>query len=96
MTEKTLRIIIVIFGLTICNFIVFLGNQKIKLKEQKILIDSLSTKINNLKKSNDSLYSELFPSEVELSRYELAYRIFMKRNPVAARQYGTIISEETE
>ncbi len=53
------------------------------------IIDSLQTLV-------DSLNTELFPSQIELSRYQVAYQIFMKRNPKAAKQYGDIISDETE
>jgi len=52
--------------------------------------------IDSLQKRCDSLYSELFPAQIELGRYQVAYEIFMERNPKAAKQYGTIISEETE
>jgi hypothetical protein len=57
--------------------------------ERGRIIDSLQNKI-------DSLYNENFPCQVELNRYQMAYEIFMERNPKAAQQYGTIISEETE
>lgn len=52
-------------------------------------IDSLQTLV-------DSLNAENFPCQIELGRYQVAYEIFMERNPKAAQQYGTIISEETE
>lgn len=45
---------------------------------------------------NDSLSNELFPIEIELNRYQVAFKIFAERNPEAAYEYGTIISEETE
>jgi hypothetical protein len=44
----------------------------------------------------DSLGNELFPKEIELGRYEVAFRIFLERNPKAAEQYAEIISSETE
>ena len=44
----------------------------------------------------DSVHNENFPCQIELGRYQVAYQIFMERNPKAAQQYGTIISEETE
>jgi hypothetical protein len=47
-------------------------------------------------KKADSLDAELFPVQIELGRYQVAYEIFMERNPKGAHQYGTIISEETE
>lgn len=52
--------------------------------------------IDSLQNLVDSLHAELFPVTVELGRYQVAYEIFMERNPKAAQQYGTIISEETE
>ena len=44
----------------------------------------------------DSVHNENFPCQIELGRYQVAYQIFMERNPKASQQYGTIISEETE
>lgn len=52
--------------------------------------------IDSLQNVIDSLHAENFPCQIELGRYEVAYKIFMERNPKAAQQYGTIISEETE
>ena len=52
--------------------------------------------IDSLQKVADSLHAEIFPCQVELGRYQVAYHIFMERNPKAAKQYGDIISEETE
>lgn len=57
--------------------------------QKGIIIDSLQNVI-------DSLQTENFPCQVELTRYQVAYELFMERNPKAAKQYGTIISEETE
>jgi hypothetical protein len=56
----------------------------------------LNETIKKLESQKDSLYWEVFPAQVELGRYQVAYDIFMERNPKAAEQYGTIISEETE
>lgn len=75
-------------------------NQTIVKKETteslKNKIDSLNVSVKKLESEKDSLYWELFPTQVELGRYQVAYEIFMERNPKAAEQYGTIISEETE
>lgn len=69
------------------------------LKSQNLLeagdIEKAAT-IDSLQYLIDSLQAELWPLEVELSRYETAYQIFIKRNPKAAEQYGSIISDETE
>lgn len=55
-----------------------------------------SQTIDSLQNLVDSLHSENFPCQVELGRYQVAYQIFMERNPKAASQYGDIISEETK
>ncbi len=52
--------------------------------------------IDSLQKRCDSLEAELWPTSVELARYEMAYQILLERNPKAAKQYGDIISNETE
>ena len=57
--------------------------------EKGKLIDSLQTRC-------DSLEAELWPAQIELGRYEVAYQILLERNPKAAKQYGDIISNETE
>lgn len=57
--------------------------------EKGKIIDSLQNRI-------DSLEAEIFPIQIELGRHEVAYQIFLERNPKAAKQYGDIISNETE
>jgi len=52
--------------------------------------------IDSLQNLVDSLDAENYPCQIELNRHKIAYEIFTKRNPKAAQQYGTIISEETE
>ena len=56
----------------------------------------LNNVIKTLQHEKDSLHSENFPCQIELSRYERAYQIFTERNPKAAEEYGIIISNETE
>lgn len=58
--------------------------------------DVPSVNVDSLKKANDSLYADLYPCEIELNRYRVALEIFLKRNPKAAQEYSTIISQETE
>ena len=65
-------------------------------RQTVILSNNYQQRIDSIQHVADSLHSELFPVQIELGRYEVAYRIFMERNPKAAHQYGTIISEETE
>jgi len=72
---------------------IWMLNENLKNKTE---IKKLDDGVVRLEFEKDSLTSELFVSSVELHRYEIAFEIFMKRNPKAAEQYGTIISEETE
>ena len=70
--------------------------------QTKLAVDSQNetqiykVKCDSLQHVSDSLYWELFPIEIELGRYQVAYGILMERNPKAAKQYGDIISNETE
>jgi hypothetical protein len=67
-----------------------------KYTDNQIGVNSLQARVDSLQSAADSLHSENFPCQIELSRYQTAYEIFQRRNPKAASQYGTIISEETE
>lgn len=79
--------------LTVCYF---QQKELCKLRVKQISTDSLVNTINVLKSERDSLYSENFACQIEKGRYEVAFSILAERNPKAAEQYGTIISEETE
>lgn len=52
--------------------------------------------IDSLQNIADSTYALLFPCEIQVNRFEIALQILRERNPKAAEQYSTIISEETE
>jgi hypothetical protein len=97
MGDKTLRFLVVI--LTIFSIWVVFQNtsERYKINKQhesevKILRDSILL----FKSQKDSLYAELYPCEIELNRFQIAFRILEDRNPKAAEQYGDIISDETE
>lgn len=96
MSEKSLRAVIVVLGLLLIWSAVMLANKSEQYNRQEIIVKDLQKQVDSLQVRSDSLYWELFPVQVELGRYEIAYEIFMERNPKAAQQYGTIISEETE
>jgi hypothetical protein len=83
--------------LVICYF---QQKQNAKLRSQlyvpTVNVDSVVNVNDSLQHRLDSLDAEMFPMEIELNRYEIAFRIFAERNPKAAEQYGNIISDETE
>jgi hypothetical protein len=88
-TETKLRVGMVISALLLLWTSLMWSIDSTTIKNQQQTIDSLQV-------LNDSLNMELFPTEIELTRYQVAYEIFMERNPKAASQYGDIISGETE
>jgi hypothetical protein len=67
-----------------------------KVNKQNMEISKLKLKVDSLQNLSDSIRMEIFPTEVELGRYQIGYEIFMERNPKAASQYSDIISNETE
>ena len=78
---------LVVLLFTICLF---------QRRQTVILTNAYQQKIDSIQHIADSLHNENYPCQIELGRYEVAYRIFIERNPKAAHQYGTIISNETE
>lgn len=59
-------------------------------------IDSLNVRIKFLERERDSLFSSLYPCEIELNRFHVGFRILEDRNPKSAEELGDIISNETE
>jgi hypothetical protein len=94
--EKKLMGVIVLLLLSIIWTTVMLSNSVVVMKEKDIQINQLTKQVDSLEVLCDSLKVELFPAEVQLGRYQIAYELFMERNPKAASQFGDIISDETE
>ena len=94
--EKKLMSVIVLLILSIIWTTLMWGNSSLDVKYKELQINQLTKQVDSLEVLSDSLQVELFPAEVELTRYQIAYEIFLKRNPKAASQFGDIISQETE
>ncbi len=99
--DKKLRIAFVIVSLSLLWSLVMLDKYKRLSEKPPIEVIgggdiSKAQTIDSLQHVIDSLYMENFPCQIELGRYQVAYQIFMERNPKAASQYGDIISQETE
>lgn len=80
-----------IAGLSVSTYIS--DRELVKSKKE---VKDLTAQVANLERAADSLRDEAFTSHVELGRFEMALEIFLERNPKAAAEYSTIISEETE
>lgn len=94
--EKKLMTIIVVLLLSIIWITLIWSSSSLEVKDKEFQINQLTKQVDSLEVLSDSLSVELFPAQVELTRYQVAYEIFLKRNPKAASQFGDIISDETE
>lgn len=94
--EKSIRVAFVIISLAFLWSLLRLDNLKYKMNQKEKEFSVIKYQMDSLQNLSDSLSSELFPKEIELGRYEVAFQIFMERNPKAASQYADIISQETE
>jgi hypothetical protein len=94
--EKKLMGVIVLLLLSLIWSTVMLSNSVESMKEKDTQINQLTKQVDSLEVLSDSLKVELFPVEVQLGRYQVAYELFLERNPKAASQFGDIISDETE
>ena len=94
--EKKLMTYIVVLLLSIIWITLMWSSSSLEVKDKEFQINQLTKQVDSLEVLSDSLKVELFPAEVELTRYQVAYEIFSKRNPKAASQFGDIISDETE
>lgn len=96
MSNTSLRIAFVICFLLLIITFITLNKSNMVLKEKNLELQQVQLQKDSLQKVCDSLYNENYPCQIELSRFQIAYKIFLERNPKAASQYGDIISEETE
>lgn len=94
MSLVTKREAFLIAVLILCWAITFL--QRSKVKEQQKMIAQYQSELQIQKNLADSLSAELFPAEVELNRFRIAFEIFARRHPQQAETYAAIISDETE
>jgi hypothetical protein len=94
--DKNFRIAFVIICLALLWSLLRLNITNDRLTKKTTELEIIKIQNDSLKILSDSLDMELFPLRIELGRYEVAYQIFMERNPKAASQYGDIISNETE
>lgn len=90
MSPKSLKIVVVILSLFLIWELVMNNNKQINYDKQ------LSIKCDSIQHVADSIHNKSYDDEIELNRYQIAFEIFLKRNPKAAEEYGDIISNETE
>ena len=90
MSPKSLKIVVVILSLFLIWELVMNNKKQISYDKQ------LSIKCDSIQHVVDSIHNKSYEDEIELNRYQIAFEIFLKRNPKAAEEYSDIISNETE
>lgn len=89
MSEKSLRILIVIFSLSFLYTAVMRYNENINSNQQKIEIQKLTKEV-------DSLHDELFIEKVESGRHEITREEILSKYPKVAKEYDEFYSHKTE
>jgi len=90
MSTKSLKVTVVVLSLFLIWEIIMSS------KNQKIYEQKITTNCDSIQHVADSIHNKSYEDEIELNRYQIAFEIFLKRNPKAAEEYGDIISNETE
>lgn len=93
-----------IFGITIASFLVVIMTliyfQKKYESEQLTSVDNFiqggDIEKQMLVNERDSLKSELFVKEVQLTRYEVAFEMFKEKNRTGAEEFNLILTTQTE
>jgi hypothetical protein len=89
-------------GMLLASLIIFIffyyqqQNEFKKHKESDSFIQGGDIEKQVLINQRDSLQSELFISEVQLSRYEIALELFKEKNKTGAEEFELILTTQTE
>lgn len=96
MSNKTLRITIVILSLSLCWLLIGWGNYAASSKEKDKKIFQLNKKVDSLKEISDSLYDENFINSTIVGRYELTLDYLREVSPRAALLFEEFLEHNTE
>ena len=88
--SKVMTALGIVLTMSVLLYQVSNKDRKIKALNQQVV------ELEQKAKLVDSLEAELFPKEIELNRFQVAFEIFARRHPVYAEIYASIISDETE
>ena len=86
-----------LMGLVIMTFFYFQQQDELqKCKEGNDFIQGGDIEKQMLIDERDSLKSELFVTEVQLGRYEVAFEMFKEKNRTGAEEFELILTTQTE
>jgi len=98
-TETKFRAVITmaLLGLIIMMFFYFQQQYELqKYKSVDNFIQGGDIEKQMLINERDSLKSELFVTEVQLGRYEVAFELFKEKNKTGAEEFELILTTQTE
>lgn len=86
-----------LLGLVVMTFFYFQQQDELqKCKEGNDFIQGGDIEKQALINERDSLQSELFVTEVQLNRYEVAFEMFKEKNRAGAEEFDLILTTQTE
>lgn len=86
-----------LLGLIVMTFFYFQQQDELqKCKEGNDFIQGGDIEKEVLINERDSLKSELFVTEVQLGRYEVAFEMFKEKNRTGAEEFELILTTQTE
>ncbi len=97
MREKTLLRGSLAAALLMCvTFLFFLAEGWRKLGDSEIKLKKTQDSLRVAEKTRDSLRDEIFPTQIELNRYQIALELLKENNKKAADEFELILTTQTE
>jgi|LauGreDrversion4_2_1035121.scaffolds.fasta_scaffold241273_4 hypothetical protein len=78
------------------TFLFFLAEGWKKVDDAEIKLKKTQDSLRVAEKLRDSLHDELFPTEIELNRYQIALELLKENNKKAADEFELILTTQTE
>ncbi len=78
------------------TFLFFLAEGWKKVDDAEIKLKETQDSLRVAEKLRDSLHDELFPTEIELNRYQIALELLKENNKKAADEFELILTTQTE
>jgi hypothetical protein len=78
------------------TFLFFLAEGWKKVDDAEIKLKKTQDSLRVAEKLRDSLHDELFPTEIELNRYQIALELLKENNKKAVDEFELILTTQTE
>jgi hypothetical protein len=78
------------------TFLFFLAEGWSKVDDAEIKLKKTQDSLRVAEKTRDSLRDEIFPTQIELNRYQIALELLKENNKKAADEFELILTTQTE